>query len=495
MIEIVILTLYTVCMMCILIYCMAEVHLAVKYTNYKKRKSTNSKQTSNHLAPAAPPKVTIQLPIFNELYVVERLIDAVIQFDYPKEQLQIQVLDDSTDETVAISRAKVAEYQAKGYDIELLHRTDRTGYKAGALQAAMSSVKGEFIAIFDADFIPKTDFLLQTLPYFDDPNIGVVQTRWEHINQHYSLLTKVQAFFLDVHFTIEQTGRNVSGYFINFNGTAGVWRAKAIMDAGGWKADTLTEDLDLSYRAQLKGWTFKYLEAVGSPSELPADMRAFKSQQFRWIKGGAETAKKILPSVIKSDLPFSIKFNAFFHLLSSSVYIIIFILCFLSVPLLLVKNQYLDFEYIHYGSIFFVSNIAVAYVYFIATKYRAVDKSKVWKKFAYLLPIFLVITMGLSLHNALAAIRGLWGEQTPFIRTPKFNLMNVKDVWHDKQYTSQHIDWVTMLEGVLAIYFLGGIVYGIYTGVLALLPFHLLAFAAFLSIFWYSIKHAKVVMK
>ncbi len=492
MLEIVILTLYTICMICILIYCLAEVHLAVNYSRFK-RKQEGKEESDNHLAPVAYAKVTIQLPIFNEQYVVERLIDAVVRFDYPKEQLQIQVLDDSTDETVAISQAKVAEYQAKGYDIVLLHRKDRTGYKAGALQAAMDSVKGEFIAIFDADFIPNSDFLLKTLPHFDNEKVGVVQTRWEHINKEYSLLTKVQAFFLDVHFTVEQLGRNVSGYFINFNGTAGVWRTKAITDAGGWKADTLTEDLDLSYRAQLRGWQFKYLEAVGSPSELPADMRAFKSQQFRWIKGGAETAKKILPSVVRSDYPFSIKFNAFSHLLSSSVYIIIFILCFLSVPLLLVKNQYIDFEYIHYGSIFFLSNIAVAYVYFVATKYRMEDKSKVWKKFAYLLPIFLVITMGLSLHNALAAIRGLWGEQTPFIRTPKFNLLNVSDVWHDKQYTSKKIDWVTVLEGVLAIYFLGGIVYGIYTGILALLPFHLLAFVAFLLIFTYSVKHARVV--
>lgn len=476
-----------------MVYCLMEVSLAIRYWQFKKQESNRS---TPHLetvkTPEEYPFVTVQLPIFNEMYVVERLIDAIAAFNYPKDRFEIQVLDDSTDETIEISRAKVAEYQAKGYQISLHHRTDRTGYKAGALQAATQSAKGEFIAIFDADFIPKSNFLLQTLYYFTDPKIGVVQTRWEHLNKNYSLLTKVQAFFLDAHFTIEQTGRNVSGYFINFNGTAGVWRKKTIEEAGGWQADTLTEDLDLSYRAQLKGWRFKYLEEIGSPSELPADMRAFKSQQFRWIKGGAETAKKLIPSIARAELPVSIKLNAFSHLLSSSVYIIIFMTLVLSVPLLLVKNMFIETEYIHYGSLFFVSNIAVAFVYYISTHYRESDRKNRFLYFMYMLPLFLIITMGLSLHNALAALRGYWGEQTPFIRTPKFNLLNNKDNWKNKKYTHKKIDWMTMLEGLVALYFLSAIFYSIWIMDLTLTPIYLLAFLGFVSTFSYSIRHTKM---
>ncbi len=439
------------------------------------------------------PMVTVQLPVFNEMYVVERLIDAVAAFDYPKERLQIQVLDDSTDETVAISAKKVKEYQEKGFDIVLLHRVDRKGFKAGALQAATPKAKGQYIAIFDADFIPKKDFLLTTLAYFDHPEVGVVQTRWEHLNKNYSLLTKVQAFFLDAHFTIEQTGRNASGYFINFNGTAGVWRKATIIDAGGWQADTLTEDLDLSYRSQMKGWEFVYVEDIGSPSELPADMRAFRSQQFRWIKGGAETARKILPKILRSDLPWSVKLNAFSHLLSSSVYIIIFLTAFLSVPLLMVKNTYIETEYIHYGALFFLSNISVAFVYYISTHYREKERKHRFLYYLYMLPLFLILTMGLSLHNALAAIRGLLGEKTPFIRTPKFNLMSGKDDWHDKAYTSREIEFLTIVELAITFYFFGAIAYSFYIMDLTLVPLYLIAGIGFAISSWYSIKHARVV--
>lgn len=493
MLEIIILSLYAISLVCILTYCTMETHLAWQYIKKKKYNRGALPQLPTDLAIEQYPYVTVQLPVFNELYVVERLIDAVAEFDYPKERLEIQVLDDSTDETLQISEAKVREYQAKGFDIKLLHRIDRKGYKAGALQAGMLQAKGDFIAIFDADFVPNSDFLRKTLPYFKEEKIGVVQTRWEHLNKNYSLLTKVQAFFIDVHFTVEQSGRNESGYFMNFNGTAGVWRKTTIIDAGGWKADTLTEDLDLSYRAQMKGWTFKYLEEIGSPSELPADMRAFKSQQFRWIKGGAETAKKILPSILRSDLPFSIKFNAFSHLLSSSVYIVIFFMAMLSVPLLLVKNQFIETEYVHYGSIFFLSNIAVAFVYFTSTKHlHANFKDRVYY-FCYMLPIFLAITMGLSLHNALAAIRGFLGEKTPFIRTPKFAINGIKDNWHNKKYVSREISFLTVLEGLISLYFLFAVGYSIYVGELFLLPFYVLAFIGFLSTFIYSVNHARVV--
>jgi len=494
MIEVAILSIYVFCLISILLYCLAELTLAITYVNKRQHRKQERPALANNLAPEKYPFVTIQLPIFNEMYVVERLVDAITAFDYPKSRFEIQVLDDSTDETLHISQKKVTEYQRKGFNISLHHRVDRTGFKAGALQAALPEAKGEFVAIFDADFIPNPDFLLRTLPYFDEPKVGVVQTRWEHINKNYSLLTQIQAFYLDVHFTVEQAGRNMGGFFMNFNGTAGLWRKSTIADAGGWQADTLTEDLDLSYRSQLKGWEFVYLENISSPSELPADMRAFKSQQFRWIKGGAEVARKMLPSIKRSDLPFAIKFNAFAHLLSSSVYIAVFLLAFLSVPLMLVKNQFIDFNYLRYSGLFFLSNFAVIYVFFIATKYRHTSgELPYFIRFLYLLPSFLAITLGLSLHNGLAALRGLLREETPFIRTPKFNITTQNDAWENKKYTSRQIEFITVLEGLLMAYFLGAIVYGIATDQWAFLPFHLFACLGFAATFWYSVRHAKVV--
>lgn len=498
MIEVVLVVFYGVCLSGILFYCIAEVHLAFNYNWYKRKH--HSKENLKIIAADTPaselPFVSIQLPIFNELYVTERLIDAIAAFNYPKERYEIQVLDDSTDETIAISRRKVAEYQAKGYNISLHHRTDRTGYKAGALQAGLQQAKGEFTAIFDADFIPHPDFLYKTLAYFkEDDQLALVQTRWQHINQNYSLLTQVQAFFIDAHFTVEQLGRCVSGYFLNFNGTAGVWRTKAIHDGGGWEHDTLTEDLDLSYRTQLKGWRIKYIEDISSPSELPADMRAFKSQQFRWIKGGAEVAAKMLPRIAKANIPFKQKFNAFTHLLSSSVYIIIFLAAVLSVPLMVVKNEYISFSYMQYGVFFMLSNVAVGIMYFSAIRGLAPNALAAHKRFWTYLPIFLAVTLGLSLHNALAAIRGWLGEKTPFVRTPKFNISAGSDQWTGKKYTSREIDFITVLEGFLSIYFLGAVVYAVWFNKMDLLPFHVFACIGFAVTFWYSFSHAKLVKR
>jgi len=272
------------------------------------------------------PMVTVQLPLYNEQYVVERLIDTIAEFDYPKDRFEIHILDDSTDETLDIVKRKVEEYKAKGFQIEQILRTVRQGYKAGALKDGTVFAKGEFLAIFDADFMPKPDFLKKTVPFFQDPKVGVVQTRWEHINQNYSLITKLQALQLNVHFTVEQVGRMQGDYFLQFNGTAGVWRKSTIEDAGGWEADTLTEDLDLSIRAQMKGWKIKFLEEIGSPAELPAEMNALKSQQFRWMKGGAETARKMLPTLWKSkDLTTRQKIHATQHLFASSVFLFVFL--------------------------------------------------------------------------------------------------------------------------------------------------------------------------
>ena len=280
-------------------YCLLQLHLLYQYQKGHQR---NEEFSIADIKEQDLPLVTIQLPIYNELYVIERLIDRVCEFHYPKEKMEIHILDDSTDETVEVVQKKVAYYQSKGFQIQQIRRVDRTGYKAGALKEATEQAKGEFIAIFDADFLPRKDFLLNTIPHFQNPKVGVVQTRWEHINQNYSLLTKLQAMQLNVHFTVEQQGRKSGNYMLQFNGTAGVWRKSTIKDAGGWEADTLTEDLDLSYRAQLKGWEITFLEKFGSPAELPAEMNGLKSQQFRWMKGGAETARKMLPTIWKSCL-------------------------------------------------------------------------------------------------------------------------------------------------------------------------------------------------
>ncbi|MFM2151832.1 MAG: hypothetical protein RL199_267, partial [Pseudomonadota bacterium] len=275
------------------------------------------------------PRVTIQLPIFNEMYVCERLVDAVCAIEYPRELFEVQVLDDSTDETTSIAAAAVERWKKRGIDISYVHRTNRQGFKAGALQAGLAKAKGEFVAVFDADFVPGADFLRKTIHYFSDQNVGMVQVRWEHLNREFSLLTNAQAVFLDGHFVIEHTARNRSGRFFNFNGTAGIWRRQAIHDGGGWQHDTLTEDLDLSYRTQLAGWRFVYLPDVVSPAEVPVEMNAFKSQQARWAKGSIQTAKKLLPRILASDLPRSIKSEAFFHLTANICYPLMVVLSLL----------------------------------------------------------------------------------------------------------------------------------------------------------------------
>lgn len=490
--SILIIVLYTIPITLLFFYCLTQLSLAIQYLKYKRTLTIEEKAIRFNIPESEYPVVTVQLPVFNELYVVERLIDAVAAFDYPKNKLQVQVLDDSTDETVELVAAKVKEWQCKGLDIEQIRRSDRTGFKAGALQAGIQTAKGEYITIFDADFIPYPDFLLRTIPYFSDPSIGVVQTRWEHINKNYSILTKIQAFALDLHFTIEQTGRNAAGYFINFNGTAGVWRKTTIIDAGGWMSDTLTEDLDLSYRAQLKGWKFKYVENIASPSELPIDMNAVKSQQFRWNKGGAETAKKMGKTVFNSELPLRVKLHAIAHLFNTTNYIFIFATGLLSVPLLFVKSNYIDFNYFKYASIFLIGSISIAFAYYTSTRQTFETKKAAWWAFITRFPIFLAITMGLSLHNAWAVVRGWSGHKSAFIRTPKFNIVARNDIWNNKKYTSHKINPLTYLEGIFCLYFLSGIAMGFYYGDYGLLPFHILSALGFGLIFYFSVKHSRI---
>ena len=485
-----IIVIYTIAITLLFFYCIMQLSLAIHYIKFKR---TLQKEDAKFEIPEEDyPLVTVQLPVYNELYVVERLIDAIAAFDYPKNKLEIQLLDDSTDESFEIALRKVEYYQNLGIDIVQIKRPERKGFKAGALEYGLKIAKGEYIAIFDADFTPYPDFLKKTIPYFlEDNKIGVVQAKWEHLNKDYSILTKMQAFALDMHFTIEQQGRNAAGYFINFNGTAGVWRKQCIEDAGGWKADTLTEDLDLSYRAQLKGWKFKYVENVTAPAELPTDMNALKSQQFRWNKGGAETAKKIGRSVMNSELPLRIKLHAIAHLFNTTNYIFILITAILSVPLLFIKNHYIDFNYFKYASIFLLGSLAIAYAYYISTMQREKTVRKTLHIYITRFPIFLAITMGMSLHNAWAVFRGWIGQKTAFVRTPKFNIINGKDIWKNKKYAATKISPITYLEGLFSMYFLMGIIMAFYYEDYGLLPFHILAFTGFALIFYFSLKHSR----
>ena len=485
---IVILVIYVAALVYITLYCLLQFHLLFYYKRNHWRKDLPSDKSMK--IDDNTPFVTIQLPIFNELYVAERLIDNIVQLDYPKDKFEIHVLDDSTDETVDISRKKVEEYRAKGFNIELFTRTDRTGYKAGALKAATPKAKGEFIAIFDADFLPKKDFLIKTLDHFKNPKVGVVQTKWEHINQGYSLLTELQAFQLNVHFTIEQFGRKAGNLMLQFNGTGGVWRKTCIEESGGWEADTLTEDLDLSYRAQLKGWEIVFLEGVLAPAELPAEINGLKSQQFRWMKGGAETARKMLPTVWRSDLNLTQKIHATSHLLASSVFLSVFIVGVFSVPLIFILNP-LGIQNEIFP--FFLSGLlSIIFVYYAANvQHTWTEESKVKKitKFVLLFPIFLALSMGLSLHNSLAVLQGYIGKQTPFIRTPKFGIKTISDSLNNKSYLTKKLPFTTILEGILALYFIAAIGLGIYTQHWTFLLLHILLAVGYSTIFYLSVKH------
>ena len=469
-------------------YCVFQFHLLMHYLKHHRRQSadvTDKPQLNGKI-----PTVTVQLPMYNEYYVVDRLIDNICQLDYPIDKLEIQVLDDSTDETIERSVAKVEEYRAKGFDIKLIQRTDRKGYKAGALKEATADAKGEFIAIFDADFLPQKDFLRNTIPHFNNENIAVVQTKWGHINQGYSLLTEMQALQLNVHFTVEQQGRESGNYLLQFNGTAGVWRAAAIADAGGWEADTLTEDLDLSYRAQLKGWQISYLEEVISPAELPAEMIGLKSQQYRWMKGGAETAKKLLPQIWRSPITFVQKLHASVHLLGSSVFLFVFMLGVFSVPLIYFINPLSSEVYLL--NFFFLSMIMVVVVFYVANVRASWSELSNWKsifKFFFLFPIFLSLSMGLSFHNSVAVLAGYMGRKSSFVRTPKFNITGIKDSFKKTKYQGVKISVVTIFEGMLALYFLFGIIGGILSGNVSLMLFHIFLFLGYSTIFFYSVKH------
>ncbi len=475
--EIFVVIVYSLSLILIFFFSLGQLNLALHYRK-KKKKSTP-------VDPKEWPAVTVQLPIYNEQYVAQRLIESVAKLKYSN--LEIQVLDDSTDETSKIIAELVLKHQKLGLDIHHIQREGREGFKAGALKYGNETAKGKFIAVFDADFLPTEDFLLQTIPGFDSPIIGMVQTRWGHINKGYSLLTQMQAFGLDAHFTVEQAGRHTAGSLISFNGTAGVWRKECINDAGGWSAETLTEDLDLSYRAQLKGWQFKYLEDVIAPAELPVLLPAVKSQQYRWNKGSAETAKKHMGQIMKSGLKPMQKIHATFHLLNSSIFLLLLTAGLLSIPMLFIKEANPQMKiYFDIGSIFLLGFFAIAYFYWIASK--KVSPLKTIKYYLWNFPLFLAFSMGLSFHNAIAVSEGLIGIKTPFVRTPKFNIISSKDSWRSNCYINFKLTPSVAVEALLCLYFIAGIGIGIYLLDFGLIIFHFMLALGFGAVSFMSLK-------
>lgn len=489
--ETTIIIVYSIALILIFMYALAQLNLLFNYLSAQK-KEDNAPQY-NLKNPVEVPYVTIQLPVFNELYVMERLLNNISKIDYPKEKLEIQVLDDSTDESFEKTKKHIAQLQSTGLDIKHVLRENREGFKAGALKEGLKAAKGEFIAIFDADFLPKKDWLQRTIPYFKDKDIGVVQTRWGHINRNYSLLTKVQAFALDAHFTLEQVGRNSKGHFINFNGTAGVWRKECIIDAGNWEGDTLTEDLDLSYRAQLKNWKFKYLEDVETPAELPVVISATRTQQFRWNKGGAENFRKMMWKVLKNEkISAKTKAHGLLHLLNSTMFLSILTVAVLSIPMLYIKNEYAHLKmYFYVMSFFVISTIIFFICYWFMYKKAYGSSVKNFMQYIVMFLTFFSIAMGFSLQNSIAVLEGYLGKRSDFIRTPKFNINSIKDSWKGNKYLKKNISVNVVFEGLLMLYFAFGMysafVVGDQGGDFGLFPFHLMLFLGFGYVFFKSL--------
>jgi cellulose synthase/poly-beta-1,6-N-acetylglucosamine synthase-like glycosyltransferase len=493
-ITILMLTVYGISLLFILIYSLIQINLVYLYRNSKRKKRQLESVSPVETCRSEYPFVTVQLPIYNEFYVVKRIIEAVAGFDYPRDKFEVQVLDDSTDETVALVKSKVAELEAKGLNISHIRRSKRDGFKAGALAHGLEVARGDLIAIFDADFVPPADFLVKTIPYFEDKRVGLVQTKWEHINEDYSSLTRLQAFGLDAHFTVEQQGRNAGGHFINFNGTAGVWRKSCILDAGNWQSDTLTEDLDLSYRAQLKGWKFMYLEHIGSPAELPVTMNAVKTQQFRWTKGAAECVRKNLPSVLTSKhIAGSTKIQALFHLMNCTVFVCILLAALISIPLLFIKSSHPQYaDAFLFASFSPLSLFLLSYFYWTS----AVQKpGRSALSFLAKFPLFLSVSMGFSLHNSIALCEGYVGKKIPFIRTPKFNITSRKDSWQGKRYLIQGVNLITLFEGLLIFYCLAGIYLDFYFRNYGMLLFHSMLALGFGYVFYYSVAHSMITAR
>lgn len=484
--ELIILSLYTFALAVLSIFGLYGLVLVISYGRLRPCDPWRPELPAD----AELPRVTVQLPVFNERYVVERLIEAVCTLDWPRDRLEIQVLDDSTDDTLELSRTVVERKRAEGYDIVLLHRTDRSGFKAGALKGGLAVASGEYVAIFDADFVPTAGFLRETLPHLMvDANLGMVQARWEHLNAGYSLLTRVQAMALDAHFAMEQQIRNRSRAFINFNGTAGVWRAACIRDAGDWESDTLTEDLDLSYRAQMRGWRFLYLNDVTVPAELPAEVNGLKLQQFRWTKGAIETAKKHLVEMWRSAQPLRVKLHATVHLTSNLVFPFILFIALLNVPIVMVKKAHPELDlYFNLMAVFIVASISTFLFYLFAQRDLRLD----WKRRMLLFPVFMASTMGLAVNNTRAVMEALFNRKSDFKRTPKYNIVDKRDSWRGSRYRFANVGGLTTaVELALALYFLIGIGISVWLVEIAALPFQLLFLFGFGTAGVLSLKHAR----
>ena len=489
--ETTIIVIYSVALILIFMYALAQLNLLFNYLSAQKKECKSPKLDLSN--PDEVPLITIQLPVYNEMYVMERLLDNIALIDYPKHKLEIQVLDDSTDETIATTAAQINILKQTGLDILHIRRTDRKGFKAGALKEGLKIAKGEYIAIFDADFLPQKDWLKRTIPYFKDKKIGVVQTRWGHINKNYSILTRIQAFALDAHFTLEQVGRNSKGHFINFNGTAGIWRKACIIDAGNWEGDTLTEDLDLSYRAQLKNWKFKYLEHVETPAELPVVISAARTQQFRWNKGGAENFRKMMWKVLKNkNASTKTKIHGILHLLNSTMFLNVLIVAVLSIPMLYIKNEYTHLKpYFYVMSFFVISTIIFFVCYWFMYRNMYGKGIKNFLRYIVMFFTFFSIAMGFSLHNSIAVLEGHLGKRSDFVRTPKFNINSLKDSWKGNKYLKKNISINVIFEGILMLYFAFGMysafVVGDQGGDFGLFPFHLMLFLGFGYVFFKSL--------
>ncbi len=422
------------------------------------------------------PSITIQLPLYNEKFMVERLLNAVALIQYPRERLQIQVLDDSTDETSSIAPALVEYHRGLGLPIEYHHRATRAGFKAGALQDGLQTATGELIAIFDADFVPPADFLQRAVPYFADPLVGVVQTRWSFINRHQGLLTKVQGLLLDAHFALEHASRSANGIFFNFNGTGGILRRAMIQEAGGWQADTLTEDADLSYRAQVRGWRFVYTPDIDCPSELPADMHSFQCQQFRWCKGLTQVARKILPVLLRSRIPLRQKVQAFFYLTPTVCNPLTLVLAALVVPAAIIRfsTGWVQMVFVDLPLIC-TSFLPVSLFYVVGCRQLHPES---WRRSIFLLPALMAIGIGLAMNNSRAFCEGLFGVPSEFVRTPKYATADPRAA---ASHPTRKAEWLAYLEIVAGAYFAAAIAYALSRANYGSVPFLSLFLSGFLG--------------
>ncbi len=483
-----VLIIYSFCLLMIFGYSLSHLSLLFSYLKFQKEKKTRI--AIEEIPQTDWPFITIQLPVYNEKYVMSRLLHRFAEMNYPADKFEIQVLDDSTDDSLLQNKKIVDEIAVTGIDMKHVTRASRSQFKAGALKEGLEKAKGNFIAIFDADFLPPTDWLKKTILHFEDEHTGMVQTRWGHLNRDYSLLTKVQAFALDAHFTLEQAGRNARDYFMNFNGTAGMWRKQCILDAGNWRGDTLTEDLDLSYRAQLIGWKFKYLEDVVAPAELPVVMSATRSQQYRWNKGGAENFvhhfKRI---VLCKNISVAKKIHALLHLGNSSMFLFVFIIALLSVPVLFIKKLHPELVWLfNINGVFIISTIIFFISYWVVYKKLHGKEPHILIGYIKMFLSYFTIALGFSFHNSMAIVQAYSGRKTDFIRTPKFNIQRNSDSWKGNGYMNEKISWKVIVEILLCLYFAFGMGSAFYLKDFGLFIFHAMLFTGFAFVVYYTFK-------